>query len=106
MNICFIQGRIISGIEFKFIIKENNYSIAIFKIILNNNSIVKVKGFNEIADYCYKNLCKNEIINICGYLNKKASCNRRNILIKLGTIDKMKEEKIWKKKRVKETKEK
>lgn len=72
MNICFIQGRIISDIEFKFIIKENNYSIAIFKIILNNNSIVKVKGFNEIADYCYKNLYKNKIINICGYLNNKS----------------------------------
>ena len=71
MNICFIQGRIISDIEFKFIIKENNYSIAILKIILNNNSIVKVKGYNKIADYCYKNLCKNERINICGYLNNK-----------------------------------
>ena len=64
LNIIFIQGRIISDIEFKFIIKGYNYSIAIFKIILNNNSVVKVKGCNEIADYCYKNLYKTEIINI------------------------------------------
>lgn len=39
-------------------------------------STIKVKAYDENADYCYKNLNKNEIIFIYGKLENK------NILIK------------------------
>ena len=63
MNICFFIGKIISDIDFKFIVNNRKYnSIVIFQIELNNKSIITLKGYNEIADFCYRNLEKNNII--------------------------------------------
>ena len=41
MNLCFVIGKIVSEIEFKFIINSKNISIAYFKIELINKIIVK-----------------------------------------------------------------
>ena len=71
MNIIIIQGKIISDIEFKFIIKNKNKSISIFELELTNNSIVTVKAYNILADYCYSELNKEDIILIEGQLNSK-----------------------------------
>ena len=72
MNICFFMGKIITEIEYKFIVHNKKYyAIAIFQIELNNKSIITLKGYNEIADYCYSNLNKNDIIILKGYLNSK-----------------------------------
>ncbi len=72
MNICFLKGKIISDIEFKFIINNKKYySISIFKIKLDNKSIITVKGYNETADWCYRNLIKNDNIAIYGNLNSE-----------------------------------
>lgn len=70
MNICFLYGKIVSDIDFKFIINnKNKTAISIFKIKLNNKSEVKIKGYNEIADYCYRNLKIGDNIYIQGRLN-------------------------------------
>lgn len=71
MNIVYIQGKIINYIEFKFIIRNKNTSVSIFKIQLMNNSIVTIKAYNELADYCYSKLNKEDIILIEGELNSK-----------------------------------
>ena len=70
MNICFLYGKIISDVDFKFIMNnKNKISISVYKIQLNNKSIVTVKGYNEIADYCYRNLKIGDNIYIQGRLN-------------------------------------
>ena len=70
MNICFLYGKIISDIDFKFIMNnKNKTSISVYKIQLNNKSIVIVKGYNEIANYCYRNLKIGDNIYIQGRLN-------------------------------------
>ena len=70
MNICFLYGKIISDVDFKFIMNnKNKTSISVYKIQLNNKSIVTVKGYNEIADYCYRNLKIGDNIYIQGRLN-------------------------------------
>lgn len=69
MNIVFIVGKIISNIEFNFIINSNNISIATFEIELLNKSVVQIKAYNELADYCYRKLKNKDIIFIEGYLN-------------------------------------
>lgn len=69
MNVIFVQGKIIDEIEFKFIINNKNNSIALFKLKLLNKSIVKVKAYNELADYCYSKLNKGDIIFVEGYFN-------------------------------------
>ena len=72
MNICFFIGKIISEIEFKFIVNSKKYySISIFQIELNNKSVITVKGYNEIADFCYRRLLKNDYINLYGEFNSK-----------------------------------
>ena len=72
MNICIVYGKIVSEIEFKFIINvKKYYSIAIFQIELNNKSIVTAKGYNEIADWCYRNLKIKNYCIIEGYIDSK-----------------------------------
>ena len=69
MNICFFMGKIVSEINFKFIINDRqNISIAIFEVELNNKSKITVIGYNEIADFCYSRLKKNDNIAFQGYL--------------------------------------
>ena len=80
MNICFLIGKIISNIDFKFILNSKKYySISIFQIELNNKSIITVKGYNKIADICYSRLRENNIILIQGYLNSKVEVNIEEI---------------------------
>ena len=69
MNLCFLKGKIISEIEFNFIINTKNISIATFEIELLNKSKIKVKAYNELADFCYKKLKQKDIIFIQGYLD-------------------------------------
>lgn len=69
MNLCFLIGKIISEIEFKFILNSKNNSIVIFKIELNNKNTVTIKAYNEIADRCYQELVKTDRIIIQGKLN-------------------------------------
>ena len=72
MNIGLIIGKIVRDIEFKFIINNKKYySISILKVELDNKSIVTVKAYNDIADWCYKNLLKNDNVAIYGNLNSK-----------------------------------
>ena len=70
MNICIISGKIISEVEFEFIINNKNKSIAYFDIELSNKNIVKIKAYDEIADYCYWKFEKGEIIYIQGFLKE------------------------------------
>ena len=98
MNICIVLGKIISDIEYEFIIteekKENNkkinklnsknISVCKFEIELINKSIVKIKAYNEKADYCYKSLyAKNEegkYIVIEGRLNNNIEIELENLI--------------------------
>ena len=60
MNIVIVNGEIISEINFNFIYnynkykKENYTSIAMCKIKLENDSIIDIYGYDDIADYLYR----------------------------------------------------
>lgn len=71
MNLCFVIGKIISNINFEFIINSKNISITAFDVELGNKSIITVKAYNEVADYCYIKLKNNDMVAIQGYLNNK-----------------------------------
>ncbi len=71
MNLCFLMGTIINEVEFKFILNSKNISIAMFEIQLNNQSQIKVKAYNEMADKCYRKLVKKDKIIIQGELDSK-----------------------------------
>ena len=69
MNICFISGKIISDISFKFIVNGQNISICYFNIELSNKSIVKCLAYNEMADSCYFKVRNGDFVYIQGFLN-------------------------------------
>ena len=79
MNICILIGKIISDIEFKFIIKSKNKSIAYFDMELLNKSIIRVKAYNEKADFVYRNLKIGQVIILEGKIRNEGSVECENI---------------------------
>ena len=69
MNHVFLIGKIITDINFKFIINQKSMSITTFKIQTIDNQTINVKGYNEIADYIYSKLQKENFVAICGRIN-------------------------------------
>lgn len=68
MNICFVSGKVISNIKYKFVLNSKNTAIATLKIELENKSIIIAKAYNKIADYCYRSLAKENMIFIYGFI--------------------------------------
>ena len=69
MNICFLIGKIISNIEYEFILNSKNISIVNFYLQLENKNIIKIKTYDELADKCYNSLLKNDIVAIEGIID-------------------------------------
>ena len=77
MNEVFLIGKIISDIEFKFIINSKNKAIACFDIKTADKQIVRIQAYNQLADFAYSKLNKNNQVFINGYIENnvvKAKC--------------------------------
>ena len=77
MNEVFLIGKLISDIEFKFIINSKNKAIACFEIETADNQIVKIQAYNQFADFAYSKLNTNDKVFINGYIETnivKAKC--------------------------------
>ena len=77
MNKVFLIGKIISNIEFKFIINSKNKAIACFEIKTADKQIVRVQAYNKLADFAYSKLNSNDKVFINGYIETnvvKAKC--------------------------------
>ncbi|MEI3360288.1 MAG: single-stranded DNA-binding protein [Clostridia bacterium] len=77
MNEVFLIGKIISNIEFKFIINSKNKAIACFEIKTADKQIVRVQAYNKLADFVYSKLNSNDKVFINGYIETnvvKAKC--------------------------------
>ena len=68
MNEVSLIGKIISDIEFKFIINSKNKAIACFEIETNDKQIVRVQAYNKLADFASSQLNKNDKVLINGYI--------------------------------------
>ena len=79
MNLCFLYGKIVSNIDFKFMINSKNTSKAVFYLKLKNNSIIKIKAYNEIADFCFSKLKKGNSIILEGTIDSKYDVTVREI---------------------------
>ena len=76
MNEVFLIGNIVNEIEFKFIINSKNISIAMFNIETDDKQVIKIKAYNEVADYCYSKLKTNQRVFIYGEISEN------NIIVK------------------------
>ena len=79
MNLCFLYGKIVSNIDFKFMINSKNTSKAVFYLKLKNDSIIKIKAYNEIADFCFSKLKKGNSIILEGTIDSKYDVTVREI---------------------------
>ena len=79
MNICFLLGKVVDDVEFKFIYNSKKVSISIFKLMLSNKSIVECEAYDEIADYIYRNIKRDDLIFIEGTIRNK-NINIHNII--------------------------
>lgn len=71
MNVCFLSGNIIEDVKFKFYIGNKKCSVAKTKIKLENGSSIEIKGYDEMADWMYKNILENDRVCIQGKLDTK-----------------------------------
>lgn len=62
MNLCFLCGKILSEIDFKFILTGKNYSIANFTLRLFDGTLLYVKVYDDVADYSYRKLNCGDVI--------------------------------------------
>lgn len=68
MNEVFLIGKLISDIEFKFIINSKNKAIACFEIKTADKQIVRMQAYNQLADFAYSKLNTNDKVFINGYI--------------------------------------
>lgn len=81
MNEIFLIGKIISNIEFRFIINTKNISIVKFKVeTIKDKQNITVIAYNEVADYIYSSLNKNDIVMINGYLENYCNIGIKHII--------------------------
>ena len=87
MNICFLIGKIISKIEFDFVIGDNKsfknrkISIVRFSLKLLDRNIVNIIGYNNVADFCYQKLKIGENVFIQGFINNSGEIEIKNIIL-------------------------
>ena len=87
MNICFLIGKIISKIEFDFVIGDNKnfknrkISIVRFDLKLLDKNIVNIIGYNNVADFCYQKLKIGENVFIQGFINNSGEIEIKNIIL-------------------------
>ena len=70
MNLCILSGKIVSDIEFKFIINSKNKAIAYFDMELLNKSIVRINAYDNMADFIYRNLSVGQNIIVEGKIRE------------------------------------
>ena len=68
MNEVFLIGKLISDIEFKFIINSKNKAIACFEIKTADKQIVRMQAYNKLADFAYSKLNTNDKVFINVYI--------------------------------------
>jgi len=68
MNEVFVIGKVVSRVEFDFLINSKKISKASCYLKLNNKSIIEINGFNNVADYMYGCVKEKDDIFIYGKL--------------------------------------
>ncbi len=75
MNVCYLVGKIVTEPKYDFFYNSKKH-ISIIQFDLENQyekniTKVKVKAYDEEADYIYQFFSKGDWVNILGWLNQK-----------------------------------
>lgn len=81
MNEIFIIGKVVSKIEYKFIINSKKFFAKVnFEVELDSQKF-KIEGYNNIADFCYRRLKKDDKVFINGRIENAMIIYIKNIKI-------------------------
>lgn len=69
MNFCIFKGKVIDEVKFDFIYNSKKISVAKTKLGLENGSCLKIKGFDEMADWMYRNIGQGDIAICSGKID-------------------------------------
>lgn len=71
MNEVYLIGKIITNIEYKFIVNsKTKKSIAMFEVKTLDKQNIKIKAYNELADVLYRKFNNKDNVFIYGRLNE------------------------------------
>ena len=80
INICFLNGKIVSEPDFKFFYNSKKYISKVSFLLeteegfisskRGQNTSIKVIAYNEMDDFIYRNCNINDIVIIRGFLQK------------------------------------
>ena len=69
MNEVVIIGKLITEVEFDFILNSKHVSICRFRVVPTcDKQEIEVIAYDEMADYVYANLKHEDVVMINGYL--------------------------------------
>lgn len=71
MNEVFIIAKVIEKVQFQFVYDSKKTAIAQVEVKLWNKSRITLIGYDEMADYMYRNLKENDIPFVNGKINSK-----------------------------------
>ena len=81
MNEVFLIGKVITEVDFKFIINSTRLSKAKFSIeTLEDGEMINIVAYDEMSDYIYRNVKSEDIIMINGYIENNVIVKEINIL--------------------------
>ena len=81
MNEVFLIGKVITEVDFKFIINSTRLSKAKFSIeTLEDGKMINIVAYDEMSDYIYRNVKSEDIIMINGYIENNVIIKEINIL--------------------------
>ena len=73
INLCFLSGKVINEIDLKFIynsgkktLGKKNISTVKIELELLDGQEIELHAYNEVADYVFRNIHKNDFITIKG----------------------------------------
>lgn len=81
MNEIFIIGKVVNKVEYKFVVNSKKYFSKVEFEIELNKQVFKVKGYNNIADFCYRKLKKNDSVFINGGIESDMMISIKNIIV-------------------------
>ena len=71
MNEVFLIGKVISNVNFNFIINSKHNSIARFNIKSLNGQIINIIAYDSLADFVYSKVNLDNLVFIHGYLSQR-----------------------------------
>ena len=70
MNAVFVIGNLTKNVEYKFMLEKNKTAKVIINLKLADKTEIKVADYNEIADFCVRNLKAKDRVIIYGEIKE------------------------------------